>query len=157
GDRGGDRLLVPCLAAPEYGEACAAPEELGEDGEEEVDPLLLDEAADPDEERAAAVQPEPLYARRQLVLLSGPALLVVPRSNHGIRRRIPGAGVDPVQDPVEFVAPVTEQPIEPGAVLTGLDLLRVSRRDGDEAVAQGESALEERRGPVELDPLVDPE
>ena len=75
----------------------------------------------------------------------------VARREVRIGRRIPGVGVDAVEDAVEVGRAVGEQPLQAHAERLALDLARVGRADGGDRVGVVERRLEEGQLAVVLD------
>ncbi len=68
-----------------------------------------------------------------------------------IARRVPFAGVDPVQDPVHAVGARQHQPFQPHAEFQAADLARIGRADGGDRVCKLHPGLEKPDPAVAFD------
>src|SRR5260370_5890409 len=71
-----------------------------------------------------------------------------------IRRGVPHAVIDAVDDAGQPVAPLVQDPLQTMTVVGRLDLLRVRRADGAEVVGEDEAGLEAIELAVELQLMV---
>ena len=135
------RLLV--IAGAEHGHLHAAGKDAVERVRDEVHALLAGEARDHDHER-----PVVAHLEAELFLESGLAGLLarhicrgVVGMNHRVGRRVPGVGIDAVQNAGKHVRATAQDPVETLAVLRRLDLPGVARAHRGDGIGVIERAL----------------
>ena len=147
------RPLEGRLAGAEHDDPEPAPDQLGRGLEEEVEALLVDEAADRPEHhsrvaRLEAGDPEELVAA---LGLPGHVARAVERRQVRVVGGVPDRPVDPVEDPDETAGAAPEDLVEPAAPLGGLDLPGEGGGDGRDDVGGLESPFQEADSPLELE------
>jgi len=151
-----ESLLEITVSRAEQRELPAARDEVRQPREGEVEAFLRGQAADDPEQRRAVDRLEPETALQASLrrLLAGDRVLclVRPRQDR-VAPRVPYSHIDAVQDPGQNIGTGTQQPVEAPAISRGLDLARVSRTDGGQAIRVEQSGLDEGHHAVKLDPV----
>ena len=124
----------------------------------EVGALLLDHASHAHDDRYLGVErkTELLLERAAATRPVRQVLGVVSRRDGGVRGGVPDRVVDAVGDADQRLRSFAQDAIEASAALRSLDLARVGRAHGRDAVGRDDALLQQVDPAVELDP-VDPE
>ena len=151
----GERRFVLALAAPEHANLRAELEELVRRRAQEIDALLVREAAHRAKERRCRLlgEIEPPLQRRLVAALALEARPGIALGDQRVVHRIPQLGVDAVDDAAQDAAALAQHAVQPAARLLALDLARISRAHRGDGVGVDQPALQEREAPVELHAL----
>src|SRR5687768_2969328 len=101
----------------------------------------MSEPADDNAKRRGDVEFEEAEQLDFVLLLAFERIDVEVDRERGIGGRIPGAIIDPVQNPVQHTPTETQQSVHTGTVVRPLNLLCVCGRDSDDTVCEGDAAL----------------
>ena len=139
------RRFHPRIARAKHDQPAAPQHEIGDDGGQKVDALLVGQAADDDGQRTGDIQPEFLAQACPCGDLSGQGFRPERRF---FRPRVPDGRVDPVQDARHHRPPRGQHALQTHAELGSHQFGGIGRRHGGDPVRRHQPALQRRDSTV---------